>query len=166
MGDVDNAARLLGYEYTLCGKVVSGYREGRKMGFPTANICPLDGQQTTDKTCSCKLIPADGVYAVYVDIDDDENVNRPAGWKSSFSSSSSFLGMLNIGYRPTLNNGRERSIEVHILDFEGNLYDKNLTVRFVHRLREEQTFANIEALTEQLLQDEGRVRELLAARNK
>lgn len=157
VGDVDHATRLLGYEYTLCGKVVSGYQEGRKMGFPTANICPLEAN---------KLIPANGVYAVWVDVDvndnnnDDDNENRPSGWKSS----SSFLGMLNIGYRPTLNNGQERSIEVHILDFEGDLYEKVITVRFAHRLREEQAFANTEELTEQLLQDERRVRKLLATK--
>ena len=71
--------------------------------------------------------------------------------------------MLNIGHRPPLNNGRERSIEVHILDFEGDLYGKTITVGFVHRLREERTFTSTEALTEQLLQDEKRVRELLNA---
>lgn len=159
-GRVDEAARFLGRPYALCGKVVGGYREGRKMGFPTANICPLDGQQTTDEACSCKQIPADGVYAVWVDVDDNDDENRPAGWKSS--SLSSFLGMLNIGYRPTLNNGRERSIEVHILDFEGDLYGKDIMVKFAHRLREERPFAGTEELTEQLLRDEERVRELLA----
>ena len=177
-GRVDEAARLLGRPYALCGKVVGGYREGRKMGFPTANICPLDGQQTTDNTCSCKLIPADGVYAVWVKIGQQTTDNgqrttdktcahepqEKNNFPFSIFHSQLKKGMLNIGYRPTLNNGRERSIEVHILDFEGDLYDKNLTVRFVHRLREEQTFANIEALTEQLLQDEGRVRELLVGK--
>lgn len=71
--------------------------------------------------------------------------------------------MLNIGYRPTLNNGKERSIEVHILDFEGDLYGKDITVEFVHRLREERTYANTEELTEQLMRDEKMVRELLVA---
>lgn len=71
--------------------------------------------------------------------------------------------MLNIGYRPTLNNGKERSIEVHILDFEGDLYGKGITVEFAHRLREERTFANTEELTEQLMRDEKKVRELLVA---
>ena len=171
VGDVDNAARLLGYEYTLCGKVVSGYQEGRKMGFPTANICPLEAN---------KLIPADGVYAVYVNVDDndnendndDDNENDDADENENDDAQSSKLkahgswlkGMLNIGYRPTLNNGQERSIEVHILDFEGDLYEKVITVRFAHRLREEQAFANTEELTEQLLQDERRVRKLLATK--
>ena len=202
VGEVDNAAQLLGYEYTLCGKVVSGYREGRKMGFPTANICPLgrqqttdkvafereqrlftdsaeysnlnevNGQQTTDEVYSCKLIPADGVYAVWVNIvdneneDEDENEDENCHPEENNFHLSSFnfqlrKGMLNIGYRPTLNNGRERSIEVHILDFDDDLYGKTITVRFAHRLREERTFANTEELTEQLLLDEKRVRELL-----
>lgn len=69
--------------------------------------------------------------------------------------------MLNIGYRPTLNNGRERSIEVHILDFDGDLYGKDITIEFVYRLREERVFANTEELTEQLRKDRERVRELL-----
>ena len=72
--------------------------------------------------------------------------------------------MLNIGYRPTLNNGRERSIEVHILDFEGDLYGKDITVEFAHRLREERPFASTEELVEQLQQDEERVRELLVGK--
>ena len=134
-GNVNEATRLLGYPYTLHGKVISGYREGRKMGFPTANIHVND----TDK-----LIPADGVYAVWAYI--NKNV---------------YKGMLNIGYRPTLNNGCERSIEVHILDFEGDLYGKTITVEFVHRLREERTFASLEELTEQLQKDKKRVVELL-----
>ena len=165
-GRVDEAARLLGRPYALHGKVVGGYREGRKMGFPTANICPLDGQQTTDKTCSCKLIPADGVYAVWVDVDDNENDNENDDAQSSkLKAHGSWLkGMLNIGYRPTLNNGQERSIEVHILDFEGDLYGKDITVEFAHRLREERPFASTEELVEQLQQDEERVRELLVGK--
>lgn len=69
--------------------------------------------------------------------------------------------MLNIGYRPTLNNGVERSIEVHILDFDGELYGEHIAVELVHRLREEQAFSNLDELTEQLKKDKERVRELL-----
>ena len=72
--------------------------------------------------------------------------------------------MLNIGYRPTLNNGKERSIEVHILDFEGDLYGKDITVEFAHRLREERTFANTEELTGQLMRDREQVSELLTTK--
>jgi riboflavin kinase/FMN adenylyltransferase len=170
-GQVDEAARLLGYRYTLRGKVVGGYREGRKMGFPTANIRIDNRQQTTDEVADCKLLPADGVYAVYVNVVDneDENVNdnenfHQEGYFQFSTLNSQFRkGMLNIGYRPTLNNGKERSIEVHILDFEGDLYGKDITVEFAYRLREERTYANTEELTEQLMRDKKMVRELLVA---
>lgn len=149
-GKVGEAAHLLGYRYELHGEVVGGYQEGRKMGFPTANIRPLD----TDK-----LIPADGVYAVYVNVDDNDNEDAQSAKRTAHGSW--LKGMLNIGYRPTLNNGQERSIEVHILDFEGDLYGKEIMVEFVHRLREERTFASLDELTEQLEKDKARVKELL-----
>lgn len=69
--------------------------------------------------------------------------------------------MLNIGHRPTMNNGKERSIEVHILDFEGDLYGQSLQIEFVKHLRDEQTFANIEELTAQLHKDKEQVKNLL-----
>lgn len=165
-GKVAGAALLLGYRYALQGKVVGGYREGRKMGFPTANLHPC---------CAEKLIPADGVYAVWVKIGQQTTDNGQRATDNTcvhelqdknnfqFSIFNSQLkkGMLNIGYRPTLNNGRERSIEVHILDFDGDLYGKDITIEFVYRLREERVFANTEELTEQLRKDRERVRELL-----
>ena len=157
-GKVEEAAHLLGYRYELHGEVVGGYREGRKMGFPTANIRPLN----TDK-----LIPADGVYAVWVNIvdneneDEDENCHPEGNFQFSIFNFQFRKGMLNIGYRPTLNNGQERSIEVHILDFEGDLYGKSIAVEFAHRMREERTFASLDELTEQLEKDKARVRELL-----
>lgn len=135
-GKVEDANHLLGYRYTLQGKVVDGYKEGRKLGFPTANISPMDGG---------KLIPSDGVYAVWVSIDDVR-----------------YMGMLNIGYRPTLNNGKERSIEVHILDFSGDIYGKEIGVEFAHCLRKERTFTSLEDLASQLHRDEKMVRELLS----
>ena len=163
-GRVDEAAHLLGYRYTLHGKVVGGYREGRKMGFPTANIRIDNGQQTTDKVVDCKLIPTDGVYAVYVNVVGNENEDENENGQSSKlgARGSGLKGMLNIGYRPTLNNGRERSIEVHILDFEGDLYGKDIMVEFAYRLREERAFANTDELTKQLEKDKEQVKELLA----
>ena len=156
VGKVDEAASLLGYRYMLHGEVVDGYKEGRKMGFPTANICPTD----TDK-----LIPADGVYAVYVYVDDNNNENRHSDENNSqfsiLNSQFAYMGMLNIGHRPTMNNGKERSIEVHILDFEGDLYGQSLQIEFVKHLRDEQTFANIEELTAQLHKDKEQVKNLL-----
>lgn len=132
-GRVDEAAQLLGYNYKLCGTVVGGYRVGRKIGFPTANIGVEGGE---------KLLPADGVYAVLVTDNDG----------------SQLAGMLNIGHRPTVNNGAERSIEVHILDFEGDLYGKSLCIEFVERLREERSFASLDELTAQLAADRKKVR--------
>lgn len=182
-GRVAEANRLLGHPYWLQGQVVGGYQEGRKMGFPTANIELSDAS---------KLLPADGVYAVYVygrqTTDDRQQTNLLDGNNCQLSrlriSESKgrlqtlpsvatstelivncqfrYRGMLNIGHRPTLNNGRGRSIEVHILDFEGDLYGQSLQIEFVERLREEQTFANIEALTAQLQKDKEQVKYLLA----
>ena len=157
-GNVKEATHLLGYLYAIQGKVVSGYQEGRKMGFPTANLQP---------SYADKLIPTDGVYAVWVCInenDDDNDIGNCHPEENNFQFSTfnfQFKGMLNIGRRPTMNNGTERSIEVHILDFEGELYGKSLTVKFVHRLREEQTFSSVEQLAEQLRRDEQRVRRML-----
>ena len=132
-GRVDEAAQLLGYNYKLCGTVVGGYRVGRKIGFPTANIGVEGGE---------KLLPADGVYAVLVTDNDG----------------SQLAGMLNIWHRPTVHNGAERSIEVHILDFEGDLYGKSLCIEFVERLREERSFASLDELTAQLAADRKKVR--------
>ncbi len=181
-GRVVEANCLLGYPYRLQGQVVGGYREGRKMGFPTANIELSD---------TCKLLPADGVYAVKVygqqttdkvaiereqrllaDSTEHSNFNKVNNPQSNlpdennfqfsiFNSQFNYMGMLNIGHRPTINNGKERSIEVHILDFEGDLYGKHITVEFSHRLRDERMFANTDELTEQLKRDKERVRELL-----
>ena len=99
-GQVDEAAQLLGYRYTLHGKVVGGYREGRKMGFPTANIALDEGQQTTDKVVDCKLIPSDGVYAVYVNVVDneDENVNDNENFHQE-GATEQFGGQQVIHYR-------------------------------------------------------------------
>lgn len=150
-GHVAEANDLLGYNYVFEGKVVDGYKVGRKLGFPTANI------QMDD---TAKLLPADGVYAVKVCC---QHLNLPGGNDSqlpTFNYQFNYMGMLNIGHRPTLNNGEERSIEVHILDFAGDLYGQVLRIEFVERLRDEQTFGSLGALMEQLRDDEQRVRNL------
>lgn len=146
MGRVVEAARLLGYRYRLCGKVVNGYKVGRSIGFPTANI-----SAHTDK-----MLPADGVYAVLVNVFANANTQS----LSMVTEKSLFMGMLNIGHRPTVNNGDERSIEVHILDFEGDLYGRSLCVEFVERLRDERTFDSLEALMAQLEDDKKRVMDM------
>ena len=134
-GDVAEAARLLGHAYTLQGTVVGGYRVGRRIGFPTANL------QVTDPD---KLIPADGVYAVHVSLGETRHG-----------------GMLSIGRRPTLDNGTERSIEVHIFDFHSDIYDCPLQLSFIARTRDELRFPTVEALTRQLHADEAEIRAIL-----
>ena len=126
-GNVAVAKDYLGYSYQLSGNVVKGQQLGRTIGFPTANVQPTE---------SYKLVPMKGVYAV--------TVTTPNGH---------YLGMCNIGTRPTVSNDSSVSIEVHLLDFQGDLYDQNLQLTFVARLREEQKFSDIETLKAQLAED-------------
>ena len=126
-GDIKAAAAFLGYPYQFTGTVFRGNQLGRTIGFPTANL-KIKGDR--------KLIPATGVYAVTV------NTNN-----------SIYKGMLNIGYRPTLHTLGERITEVHLLGFDGDLYDQELTVDFHQRVRHEQKFSGLEALKAQLNRD-------------
>lgn len=134
-GKVDEANHYLGYRYYLDGTIVNGYKVGRKLGFPTANLLP---------SCSDKLIPAEGVYAVYTYIN---GVRYPA--------------MLNIGHRPTINNGTDRSIEAHILDFHEDIYNKQMRVEFVYQIRREEKFDSLESLINQLKKDKLTVTKIL-----
>ena len=136
-GEVELANQCLGYNYTVEGGVVDGVQEGRKMGFPTANIEP---------SYALKLIPAPGVYAVKVRVEGNDE------WLS---------GMMNIGTRPTFGENK-LSLEVHILHFSGNLYGRTLAVSFVKRLRAERRFSSPSALRNQLIRDEQAVEELFA----
>ena len=136
-GEVELANQCLGYKYTVEGGVVDGVHEGRKMGFPTANIEP---------SYALKLIPAPGVYAVKVRVEGTDE------WLS---------GMMNIGTRPTFGENK-LSLEVHILHFSGNLYGRTLAVSFVKRLRAERRFSSPSALRNQLIRDEQAVEELFA----
>lgn len=136
-GNVEKAAELLGYNYTFYGKVVEGYREGRKIGFPTANVDLGDTHQ---------IVPAHGVYAVLVRI------------KGSMTS---YMAMMNIGTRPTF-DGHGTTLETHILDFEGDLYHTDILVEFVRRLRDERKFPSADALKAQLVKDRDEVRELFS----
>ena len=127
-GDILKANHFLGYRYTLSGKVIEGKQLGRKLGFPTANIETLDNH---------KLVPGDGVYAVFVQ-----------------TGGEIYKGMLNIGIRPTVNyNADHKSIEVHIFDFESDIYNSEITLYFVSKIRDEQKFDGIVALQEQLVKD-------------
>ena len=125
IGQLDEANRLLGYSYSLSGIVVGGHKIGRSIGFPTANIMPSDQH---------KLVPCNGVYAVEVNL-----------------GQQLFPGMLSIGSNPTVNSDSAlRSIEVHILSFDGDIYGSSISVVFRKRLRDEIRFDNIAELVEQM----------------
>ena len=126
-GEVSTATKYLGYSYFLQGTIVGGYQVGRKIGFPTANL-RVD--------FSNKLIPSVGVYAVYV-----------------YVNGQKYKGILNIGHRPTLNNGADLSIEVHILDFEGDIYHQPMRIEFIDFLRTEAKFQSTEELALQIQKD-------------
>lgn len=134
-GRVEDANRLLGYDYTIESRIVSGYQNGRKMGFPTANL---------DVTRCQQLLPASGVYAVLVRLKDS------VGWKR---------GMMNIGHRPTF-NGTTTSMEVNLFNFSGDLYGQELLVSFISKIRDEHKFDSIDALAEQLQHDKVQINKL------
>ena len=129
-GDLQTANSILGYPYHMQGRVVKGFQNGRKIGYPTANL----------QVHPHKLIPMNGAYLVSCQL---SALNPPT-----------LFGMVNIGTRPTLHNGKQRSIEVHIFDFEGNLYGTSLQISLLHRLRQEQEFDTLNALRLQLARDE------------
>lgn len=133
-GEVELAHRCLGYPYTISGEVVSGFQEGRQLGFPTANIS-LSGTH--------QLVPANGVYAVRARLEQTLTM-LPA--------------MMNIGTRPTF-DGTKRSLEVNIFGFNQNIYGKTLSVSFYKRIRKEKKFSNVTLLVEQLKEDEHNIQE-------
>jgi riboflavin kinase / FMN adenylyltransferase len=130
-GDISRANKLLGHEYSITGKVVVGQSIGHNLGFPTANI------QVADQY---KLIAAIGVYACRVMV-----------------RGKMYLGMSNIGYRPTIdlleNPHPELTIEIHIFDFNDNIYGEEITIYFVDWMRDEHKFESKDALSEQLRKD-------------
>jgi len=125
-GDIDTATHLLGNQYSITGRVVSGDKLGRLLGFPTANI-----QVDT----AFKLIPADGIYAATVRYEHQ-----------------TFKGMLYIGNRPTI-NGVKRNIEVNIFDFDKDIYGDSLTIHFHGLIRQDNKFGDLEGLRAQLAAD-------------
>ncbi|PJJ48009.1 bifunctional riboflavin kinase/FAD synthetase [Hymenobacter chitinivorans] len=127
-GDVLTANRYLGYSYPLTGTVVRGKQLGRTIGFPTANM------QVEEPL---KLVPARGVYAVM----------------ATTAAGTHHQAMLNIGVRPTVAGNLDQTIETHLLDFDGDLYDQPLTVQLVARLRDEQKFNGLDELKAQLAKD-------------
>lgn len=133
--NVEGATHLLTYPYTLEGRIVSGNKIGRTLGFPTANILVEE---------PCKIIPATGVYAVWV-----------------YLNGQKYKGMLYIGDRPTLNNGSNTSMEVNILDFSGDIYNNKISVAFIHYIRADIKFNTLEELRLQLEHDRETIGKLL-----
>lgn len=126
-GDVMTATQMLGYGYSLTGVVVAGNRLGRTIGFPTANIQLYE---------PLKLVPGNGVYSVEV-----ETVGRK------------LRGMCNIGVRPTVGSGNQRTIEVNIFDFDEDIYGLDLKVTFLRKIRDERKFDSLSGLRIQLVKD-------------
>jgi riboflavin kinase / FMN adenylyltransferase len=133
--DLWSAERLLGHTFTLMGKVVKGQQIGRTMGFPTANLMPLEAE---------KLIPAIGIYAVWVTVE-----------------SKRYGGMLYIGNRPTLTMFNNQTIEVNIFNFNEDIYDKIIQIDFVEFIREDKKFDNLEDLKMALGKDKIRAQYFL-----
>ncbi|MDE5880930.1 MAG: riboflavin biosynthesis protein RibF [Muribaculaceae bacterium] len=126
-GDIDHATSMLGRYYSISGTVVTGNRLGRTIGFPTANLLPHPEL----------TIPANGVYAAIAVLPDGSR--RQA--------------IVNIGTRPTVRRGDQRTVEAHIIDFDGDLYGQSISLVFRKRLRNEMKFKSIEALRQQIEKD-------------
>lgn len=134
-GRVEDAMNCMGHPFELEGKVVHGFHNGRGIGFPTANVGELPPGL---------ILPHNGAYAVMVAIDGE--------WHK---------GMVNIGYRPTLDNGKQLSIEVNIFDFDSDIYGKPITLQFIRFLRLEFKLGSIEQLREQLTYDKALSQQIL-----
>ena len=133
-GEIDIANECLGYPFFITGKVIRGDQLGRQLGYPTANLMLEE---------KYKLIPSDGIYAVKVKVEDSEHT-----------------GMAYIGHRPTV-NGMTRNIEVNIFNFEGDIYNKELRMEFLHYVRGDIKFSSLDELVVQLGKDKEDVQALL-----
>ena len=135
LGNVEWAASWLGRHYAISGLVIHGAARGRSIGFPTANL----------STAASRVIPANGVYATWVWLDDQR-----------------LPSVTNIGIRPTV-NGSHRTVETHLIDFDGDLYGRYLKLEFVTRLRDETKFPDLQTLKEQIRRDRNQAATLLPA---
>lgn len=140
-GDIALANDLLGHSYRVTGTVVRGLQNGRKLGYPTANL------QVADEY---KLIPKTGIYAVRV---------YSEQWPQGEPANGYYHGMLSIGYNPTF-GGKEQTIEVNILDFNHDIYGNTITLEFVEYLRDEKKFNSLEDLIEAIKGDEVNTRKI------
>lgn len=140
-GEIKTASEFLGYPFFIAGKVIPGKKVGRSLGFPTANIAVTD---------SHKIIPKNGVYAVDAEIE-----------------GKTYPGMMNIGCRPTVDiECPQSSLEVNLFDFSGDLYQKEITVNFYERIRDEKKFNSLNELSEQIAKDKDHIRQLLRNQKK
>lgn len=130
-GNITEASNCMGHPYSITGSVAHGFQEGRRIGFPTANIVPESAE---------KLVPGNGVYATRVSVEGGE-------WMPA---------MLNIGTNPTFQR-QQTTIEAHIIGFEGDIYGRKVRVEFGRKLRDEQRFKSVEALQKQLEADKKEV---------
>lgn len=138
-GDIEKANDMLGYKYTISGQIVEGFKVGRTIGFPTANIKIWE---------DFKVVPALGVYAVHVNIGAEK-----------------YKGMLYIGNRPTLHDGGGISLEVNIFDFDDDLYGKTLSVEFIEFVRLDEKFPSLQELVQQIHKDKETVKQILKRRS-
>ena len=143
--DIETANKLLGYTFFFEGEVIHGNKLGRQLGYPTANLHTLDPE---------KIIPGDGIYAVYVDVkDQNTEENKDAkGQDSAMIHELKLKGMMSIGFRPTV-DGTKRVIEVNIFDFNQDIYGKTLRVYVKKFLRSEVKFDSLESLVKQIDKD-------------
>ena len=131
----EEVRKFLGRYFSFSGKIIEGKKMGKKIGYPTANISVENVN---------KLMPNDGVYAVYIKV-----------------NSKDFMGMMNIGYNPTFDSS-EKSVEVHILDFNKDIYGLDVKVSIVEKIREEKKFLSVEDLKKNLDLDKKKVYQLLS----
>ena len=143
---IDQVNRLLGYTYSVSGVVEHGNAIGATLGFPTANI----------RLNSAKQLPASGVYAVEVhlqaQLSSSAAIFEQCDLQGVPRRSTPCKGVANIGTNPTVGNDH-LSLEVHLLDFQGDLYDQSLTISFLHFLREEKKFVSLDELKKQITED-------------
>ncbi len=137
-GNIEKANSYLGYNYLLTGEIVKGKGLGRKLNFPTINLHIKEAY---------KLIPKTGVYIT-----------------KSLINNKAVFGIMNIGFRPTV-EGKNQTIEIHLLDFQEDLYGKKMQIEILKRLRDEQKFDSIENLTQQIKKDESFARDWIKNQN-